>query len=75
VIQLLSANAIDKLLEDLRTVINQVKSEPPSKDGTMVALYGLGQTSVGKPVVPLLAEMFIDTLYMTRPGVVEEESE
>jgi sphinganine-1-phosphate aldolase len=64
--QLLSVSAIDKLLQDLREVIDEVKSNPPDKDGDLVALYGLGQTSVGKPVVPLLAEMFIDTLYMTR---------
>jgi sphinganine-1-phosphate aldolase len=59
-------NAIDALLSDLREVITEVKSNPPSKDGNLVALYGLGQTSIGKPVVPLLAEIFVDTLYMTR---------
>jgi sphinganine-1-phosphate aldolase len=66
VLQLLSVSAIDALLKDLREIVDEIKRNPPSKDGDMVALYGLGQTSVGKPVVPLLAEMFIDTLYMTR---------
>ncbi len=80
---MLTAKAVDNLLDDLHAALDQVKAEP-SDSGDMVALYGefhplsklrnhmliplagLGQTSVGPLLVPKLAEMFIDTLYMTR---------
>lgn len=65
-LQLLSAEKIDKLLQDLTEVIADLKANPPKQDGDLVALYGIGATSVGPQVVSKVAEMFIDTLYMTR---------
>ncbi|RSH94860.1 hypothetical protein EHS25_004666 [Saitozyma podzolica] len=58
----LTAANVDQLLDDLEKVIEDVKQNPP-KDGDMVALYGLGQTSVGPHVVGKLAETFLDVLY------------
>lgn len=70
-VQLLSCTAIDTMLQDLRECVDQVKAAQASGEkgsGDMVTLYGLGSTSAGKHVVPLVAEMFIDTLYLTRKG-------
>ncbi|KAI5451158.1 Dihydrosphingosine phosphate lyase [Naganishia albida] len=60
-----TARNIDNLLKDLKDVLVEVKNSPAAS-GDMVALYGVGQTSVGPTVVTQLAEAFIDTLYMTR---------
>ncbi|KAK4688526.1 sphinganine-1-phosphate aldolase, partial [Tremellales sp. Uapishka_1] len=61
---LLTAKSIDKLLDDLEVVMEEVKAtRDGDKQGDMVALYGLGQTSVGPHVVGKLAEAFLDTLY------------
>ncbi|GHJ90127.1 hypothetical protein NliqN6_6529 [Naganishia liquefaciens] len=60
-----TARNIDNLLKDLKEVLTEVKNSPAAS-GDMVALYGVGQTSVGPTVVTQLAEAFIDTLYMTR---------
>ncbi|KAJ9108048.1 hypothetical protein QFC20_003617 [Naganishia adeliensis] len=60
-----TARNIDNLLKDLKEVLTEVKNSPATS-GDMVALYGVGQTSVGPTVVTQLAEAFIDTLYMTR---------
>jgi len=62
---MLTAKAVDTLLDDLRAAIDEIKASPPDS-GDLVALYGLGQTSVGPLLVPKLAEMFIDTMFMTR---------
>lgn len=70
--QRLTAKNVDKLLEDLATTIEEVRaasssssgnSDSKEKQGDMVALYGLGQTSVGPHVVAKLAETFLDVLY------------
>ncbi|RXK38082.1 sphinganine-1-phosphate aldolase [Tremella mesenterica] len=57
-----NANSVSKLTEDLQTAISSVKASPP-KNGDLVALYGLGQTSVGPHVVGRLAELYLDTMY------------
>ncbi|WVR03667.1 hypothetical protein IAU60_000662 [Kwoniella sp. DSM 27419] len=59
----LSAPKVEKLLDDLAEVVAQVKAAPPDSKGDLVALYGIGQTSVGPHVVGKLAETFLDTLY------------
>ncbi|WVQ93736.1 hypothetical protein IAU59_000813 [Kwoniella sp. CBS 9459] len=59
----LSAPKVDQLLEDLDEVVKAVKAAPPNNKGDLVALYGIGQTSVGPHVVGKLAETFLNTLY------------
>ncbi|WVQ62492.1 uncharacterized protein L199_000632 [Kwoniella botswanensis] len=59
----LSARKVDKLLDDLDEVVKHVKSSPNEQKGDLVALYGVGQTSVGPHVVGQIAETFMDTLY------------
>ena len=55
---------MDTFIADLKDVVAEVKSSKPGEDGTMVALYGLGQSSaVGPNLVGELAASFIDTLY------------
>jgi sphinganine-1-phosphate aldolase len=66
--QRLTAANVEKLLEDLAEAIDEVRTaassaEGKEKQGDMVALYGLGQTSVGPHVVAKLAETFLDVLY------------
>jgi len=58
-----SSDSVDQLLNDLEIAIKEVKEMPVDDKGDMVALYGMGQTSVGPHVVGKLAEMYIDTLY------------
>lgn len=69
-VTMLSSNSIDRLVSDLKDVVEAVKKSSKEngkeKEGDMVALYGLGQTAVGPSVVGKLAEMFIDTLYLAR---------
>ncbi|TYJ51647.1 hypothetical protein B9479_007767 [Cryptococcus floricola] len=60
----LTAKSVDTLIKQLQETIEQVKTAPKGKDGDMVALYGLGQTSAGPHVVGKLAESFLDTLYL-----------
>ncbi|WWC58330.1 uncharacterized protein I303_100870 [Kwoniella dejecticola CBS 10117] len=59
----LSAQKVDKLLDDLEIVIQEIKASPDTQKGDLVALYGLGQTSVGPHVIGKVAECFLDTLY------------
>nr|XP_019014579.1 sphinganine-1-phosphate aldolase [Kwoniella pini CBS 10737]OCF53360.1 sphinganine-1-phosphate aldolase [Kwoniella pini CBS 10737] len=59
----LSAQKVDKLLDDLDIVIKGIKASPDAQKGDLVALYGLGQTSVGPHVIGKVAECFLDTLY------------
>ncbi|WWC86025.1 uncharacterized protein L201_000896 [Kwoniella dendrophila CBS 6074] len=59
----LSAQKVDKLLDDLSEVITEIKASPNDQKGDLVALYGLGQTSVGPHVIGKVAETFLDTLY------------
>ena len=55
---------MDTLIADLKDAVEEVKSSEPGEDGTMVALYGLGQSSiVGPNLVGELAASFIDALY------------
>ena len=57
---------MDTFIADLKDVVKQVKSAKSGseKDGTMVALYGLGESSaVGPNLVGELAASFIDALY------------
>jgi len=53
-------------IADLKDAVEEVKSSKSGEDGTMVALYGLGQSSVvGPNLVGELAASFIDVLYKT----------
>ncbi|KAG1861579.1 PLP-dependent transferase [Suillus subalutaceus] len=54
---------VDTFIADLRDSVQQAKLTPSGK-GTMVRLYGLGNSSaVGPEMVSELATMFLDTLY------------
>ena len=64
VLQTLTIPVVDTLIADLKDVVEEVKSSKLGEDGTMVALYGLGQSSaVGPSLVGELAASFIDALY------------
>ena len=55
---------MDTLIADLKDAVEEVKSSKSGEDGTMVALYGLGQSSaVGPNLVGELAASFVDVLY------------
>lgn len=55
---------MNTLIADLKDTIKEVKSSEPGEDGTMVALYGLGESSaIGPNLVGELAASFIDALY------------
>ena len=55
---------MDTFIADLKDAVEEVKSSKPGEEGTMVALYGLGQSSVvGPNLVGELAASFIDALY------------
>lgn len=55
---------MDTLIADLKDALEEVRSSKLGEDGTMVALYGLGQSSaVGPSLVGELAASFIDALY------------
>ena len=55
---------MDTFIADLKDAVAEVRSSKPGEDGTMVALYGLGQASaVGPNLVGELAASFIDALY------------
>ncbi|TFL07159.1 pyridoxal phosphate-dependent transferase [Pterulicium gracile] len=59
----LTVNAVDTFLADLKDSVKEAKAAPSGK-GTMVTLYGLGNSSaVGPEMVGRVATMFIDTLY------------
>jgi len=54
---------VDAFLSDLKDAIREAKLTPTGK-GTMVTLYGLGQSSaVGPAMVGRVATLFLDTLY------------
>ena len=55
---------MDTLIADLKDAVAEVKLSQPGEDGTMVALYGLGQSSaVGPNLVGELAASFVDAMY------------
>lgn len=55
---------MDTLIADLKDAVAEVRSSKPGEDGTMVALYGLGQSSaVGPNLVGELAASFVDAMY------------
>ena len=60
--QRLSAESVNKLLDDLGASIKEEK-EAPATGGNLVALYGVGQTSVGPMMVEEVAKSFLDVLY------------
>jgi len=60
----LTIKVVDTFIADLKDTVAEVKSSESSEDGTMVALYGLGQSSaVGPNLVGELAASFIDAMY------------
>ncbi|EKM74970.1 hypothetical protein AGABI1DRAFT_116649 [Agaricus bisporus var. burnettii JB137-S8] len=59
----LTVQAVDQFLADLKDAVREAKIAPSGK-GTMVALYGLGRSSVvGPAFVGELATAFLDALY------------
>ncbi|THH29265.1 hypothetical protein EUX98_g4921 [Antrodiella citrinella] len=59
----LSAPNVDTFIADLKDSIRDAKQNPSGK-GTMVSLYGLGQSSaIGPTMVGRVAVAFLDTLY------------
>jgi len=59
----LTVNTVDQFLADLKDAVQDAKLKP-SGEGTMVAVYGLGNSSaVGPAMVGQLATAFLDTLY------------
>ncbi|KAG6820278.1 hypothetical protein H0H93_002890 [Arthromyces matolae] len=59
----LTVPVVDTFIADLKDSVKQAKMTPSGK-GTMVALYGLGQSSaVGPSMVGELAETFLDSMY------------
>ncbi|KAJ3726910.1 PLP-dependent transferase [Lentinula raphanica] len=59
----LTVTMVDTFIADLKDAINEAKVTPSGK-GTMVALYGLGNSSpVGPQMVTQLAEAYLDTMY------------
>ena len=59
----LTVPLVDTFIADLKDAIADARAAPSGK-GTMVALYGLGNSSaVGPTMVKELAATFIDTLY------------
>ncbi|KAF9073647.1 PLP-dependent transferase [Rhodocollybia butyracea] len=59
----LTVTVVDTFIADLKDAIKEAKVSPSGK-GTMVALYGLGNSSpVGPSMVTQLAEAFLDTMY------------
>lgn len=59
----LSAMSVDKLLDDLAECLKEEKENPGHDSGDLVALYGIGQTSVGPAIVDEFAKTFLDVLY------------
>ncbi|KIY61722.1 PLP-dependent transferase [Cylindrobasidium torrendii FP15055 ss-10] len=59
----LTVQVADEFIADLKDAVSEAKASPSGK-GTMVALYGLGNSSaVGPSMVRQLATTFLDTLY------------
>lgn len=59
----LTVPMVDNFIMDLKDAVREAKVAPSGK-GTMVSLYGLGQSSaVGPSMVGELATAFLDTLY------------
>ncbi|KAI0775783.1 PLP-dependent transferase [Trametes elegans] len=59
----LTVPVVDQLIADLKDAVREAKLAPSGK-GTMMMLYGLGQSSpVGPTMVGHVAEMFLDTMY------------
>lgn len=59
----LSAQSVNKLLDDLGECLQEEKDTPGEDSGDLVALYGIGQTSVGPAIVDEFAKTFLDVLY------------
>jgi len=59
----LTVSVVDTFIADLKDSVREAK-ESPSGKGTMVAIYGLGNSSaVGPDMVGQLATAFIDAMY------------
>ncbi|KAJ7141450.1 pyridoxal phosphate-dependent transferase [Mycena epipterygia] len=59
----LTVDKVEQFIADLKDAVKSAKLEPSGK-GTMVAVYGLGNSSaVGPAMVGQLATAFLDTLY------------
>jgi len=60
----LTVSVVDTFIADLKDCVEEVRSSEPGEDGTMVAVYGLGQSSaVGPNLVGELAASFVDAMY------------
>ncbi|CAL1706333.1 unnamed protein product [Somion occarium] len=59
----LTVSHVDEFIADLKDAVREAKLRPSGK-GTMVTLYGLGQSNaVGPTMVGQVATAFLDTLY------------
>ncbi|KAJ7772728.1 pyridoxal phosphate-dependent transferase [Mycena maculata] len=59
----LTVDKVDMFIEDLKDAVKEAKMQPTGK-GSMVAVYGLGNSSaVGPAMVGQLATAFLDTMY------------
>ena len=64
VLKTLTVPVVDTFIADLKDSVEEVKMSKSGEDGTMVALYGLGESSaVGPNLVGELAASFVDALY------------
>ncbi|GAA5853991.1 hypothetical protein JCM5353_001385 [Sporobolomyces roseus] len=60
----LTVPAVDDLLRDLRTAVDEVKEMDKAGGGSMVTLYGLGSGSpIGPGLVEEMASRYMDVLY------------
>ncbi|GAA5968880.1 hypothetical protein JCM3765_005823 [Sporobolomyces pararoseus] len=60
----LTVPAVDDLLRDLRTAVDEVKAMDKAGGGSMVTLYGLGSGSpIGPGLVEEMASRYMDVLY------------
>ncbi|KZT62011.1 PLP-dependent transferase [Calocera cornea HHB12733] len=56
---------VEQFIADLKDAVAEVKANPSSGKGTMVALYGLGNsTAIGPALVTQVANTFLDTMYL-----------
>ncbi|EJU04158.1 PLP-dependent transferase [Dacryopinax primogenitus] len=56
---------VEQFIADLKDAVAEVKANPSKNKGTMVALYGLGQsTAIGPALVTQVANAYLDTMYL-----------
>ena len=62
-----TTRGVDNLVQTLKWAVEESKLNSTEKDGSMVALYGVGSsTAIGPDLVDTLAKGFLDTLYVVQ---------